>query len=214
MSLELDHVFVFVDESEAMPGGGLRARLDALGLVPSYERRHKGQGTANLCWCFDDAYLELLFVVDEAELRSPAVARNGFVDRSAGTAGASPVGIALRGGALGVPSWPYRIAGFPPGMTIPVAEASDDVRLPFVFGSPGTARPDRWTDGRAGGRQSAAGFGEIAGVEILQPSDTIGHPVFEMLRDVPKLTVGEGGRPGLRLHLAAVDGGNVTIDLA
>ncbi len=54
-------------------------------------------------------------------------------------------------------------------MTIPVALASEDPRQPFVFRSPGSARPDAWTDGRAGTRQRDAGLAEIAGVHLRLP---------------------------------------------
>lgn len=159
MTITLDHVFVFVARDDALPGGKVRQVLDGIGLVPSYERRHTGQGTANVCYCFDNVYLELLFVVDEAELAAPALARNGFTRRSRPrVTGANPFGIALRGEPFPFESWPYRIDAFPPGLSIPVAVASDDDRVPFVFGSPGTERPDRWTDGRAGARQTVGGY--------------------------------------------------------
>ncbi|WP_181702491.1 VOC family protein [Chthonobacter albigriseus] len=159
MMIALDHVFVFVARDDALPGGKVRQVLDGIGLVPSYERRHTGQGTSNVCYCFDNAYLELLFVVDEAELAAPALARNGFTRRSRlRQTGANPFGIALRGEPFPFESWPYRIDAFPPGLSIPVAVASDDDGVPFVFGSPGTERPDRWTDGRADARQTAGGY--------------------------------------------------------
>ena len=62
-------------------------------------------------------------------------------------------------------TWPFAPPYLPPGTTIPVALASEDPRQPFVFRSPGSARPDAWTDGRAGTRQRDAGLAEIAGVQ-------------------------------------------------
>ncbi|MBK8213640.1 MAG: VOC family protein [Myxococcales bacterium] len=50
--MELDHLFVFVDgPSEA------EEALTLLGLDETYRRVHPGQGTANVCCAFDDAYL-------------------------------------------------------------------------------------------------------------------------------------------------------------
>lgn len=56
--MELDHFFVFTP----LCGGSLRARLAALGLTETYQRVHPGQATANVCFVFDDAYLELLWL--------------------------------------------------------------------------------------------------------------------------------------------------------
>lgn len=169
MGLELDHVFVFVDAGDVLPGGTASLRLGALGLTPSYTRRHVGQGTANVCYCFDNAYLELLFIVDEAELVRPEVQRNGFVLRSIPAGVGSPFGIAVRGGPPPGDTWDYRIEGFPPGVSVPVSVDSDDPRMPFVFGSPGQAAPMDWTDGRAGERQLAAGFTTLTVERISVP---------------------------------------------
>lgn len=181
MALELDHVFVFVPAEDGAPDPAVVESLDALGLKPSYSRRHAGQGTANLCYCFDNAYLELLFVVDAAELARPDVARNGFTRRAFATEGASPFGIALRGGPVPGETWPYRIEAFPPGLSIPVSVESDDPRLPFLFGSPGTMPPTAWTDGRAGERQTAAGFSKLSVDRITIPSDTERPSVLDAL---------------------------------
>ena len=168
-TLELDHVFVFVT-----PGAPEAA---ALGLCESYRRRHPGQGTANVCYCFDNAYLELLWVTDRAELTAPAVARTRLAERADWRrTGASPFGIALRGPDPDTPlpfeSWDYAAPFLPAGMAIPVAVASDDPRQPFLFRSPGTARPDTWPDdaggSRAGARQRPIGLAEIAAVERYQ----------------------------------------------
>lgn len=50
MTLELDHIFVFI-----RPDGPEAARLEAIGLVESYRRDHPGQGTSNVCYCFENA---------------------------------------------------------------------------------------------------------------------------------------------------------------
>ena len=55
MSLELDHVFICVEEATAAE----RALAD-FGLQFGLRAVHGGQGTANACAFFDNAYLELL----------------------------------------------------------------------------------------------------------------------------------------------------------
>lgn len=212
MALELDHVFVFVDADAARPGGCAFDALAALGMVPSYERRHGGQGTANVCYVFDDAYLELLFVVDAAERDDPALARNGFAARSGWReTGSSPFGIAVRGGALPGETWPYRIAAFPPGLSIPVSADSDDPRLPFLFGSPGTARPDAWSDGRAGARQIAAGLSTLVVETVVLPEDTPASPCLNALAAAG--VVGAVERRGSAHGMTLLLGGRIRLDL-
>lgn len=169
MALELDHLFVFVAPEEAAPGGDAFEGLAALGLEPSFRRRHVGQGTANLCYAFDNAYLELLFVADEAELQSSSLNRARFAERSAWRrTGASPFGIACRG-ILPGESWTYRNPDFPPGVSIAISKESDDPTLPFVFSSPGKTPPSAWTDGRAGQRQTVAGLSRLAIERLTLP---------------------------------------------
>lgn len=147
---EIDHVFVAVE-----PGGGeLRPQLEELGLVPSYSRRHAGQGTENVCYAFDNLYLELLWECDADELDGPAVAPTRLAERVRRVAGACPLGVAVRGG-LGSPAWAWTPSFLPAGATLAVAECSRDPAVPLLFESPGTAGPAAWTDGRAG-RASAA----------------------------------------------------------
>ncbi len=164
--MELDHLFLFIP-----PQGPEPAALDALGLRESYRRSHPGQGTANLCCCFDNAYLELLWLTDAAEARAPGVARTGLAERARWREnGACPFGLALRGEALPFPAWDYRPAYLPEDLSIPVAAFSDDPAQPLVFLSPGRQRPEQWDNGRAGRRQQAAGLREIAAVELILPA--------------------------------------------
>ena len=90
--MALDHVFVLCAE-----GAPEAARLIARGLVEGSPNRHPGQGTACRRFFFANAYLELLFVVDEAEARAePARATRLFERWSRRRTGASPFGIVLR----------------------------------------------------------------------------------------------------------------------
>jgi hypothetical protein len=66
MSFELDHLFIFC--AEGAPEGDALVRL---GLAEGAGNVHPGQGTANRRFFFRNAYLELLWVSDPAEARSP-----------------------------------------------------------------------------------------------------------------------------------------------
>jgi hypothetical protein len=204
----IDHVFVLVE-----PGGQEAGALAALGLAESFRRAHPGQGTANTCFCFDNAYLELLWLAAPAEAASCALARSGLMARADWRrSGASPFGIALRSddSDAGLPfaSWDYAAPFLPAGMTIAVATASDDPRQPLLFRSPGNARPDAWTDGRAGERQRAAGFTEIVGLRLAFPDSVIPDPAFRALAAQGLIALdGGAAAPTMELDLARAKGG-------
>ncbi len=201
--MDLDHVFVFVE-----PGGeAARARLGALGLVPSFARRHEGQGTANLCYCFDNAYLELLWVEEPRLLASAAFARTGLWERASWrTSGASPFGVCVRTEhALPFACWLWTPPYLPPGQFLEVAADSHDAAAPFLFRFPGARRPDQWSDGRAGARQRAAGLAEIEGLRLraLPLGEALEGLVLDPAQDpqqaILTLTTAKGGRRHLAL---------------
>lgn len=160
--MELSHIFVFASPSDA----GVLAEF---GLVESFRRVHGGQGTNNVCFCFDNAYLELLFVDDEKVLGG--LIGTGLLERSRWRRSqASPFGIAVRSvDGLPFATWDYRPVYLPNEMVISVDQGSDDVQQPFIFSAPGDRRPDQWTNGLAGGRQSANGRLEIISIDLYQP---------------------------------------------
>lgn len=158
--MDLCHVFVFAEPDATLPG-----------LTPSFQRTHPGQGTANRCYCFDDAYVELLWVTDCTEITSERTAPTGLSERARWRElGTCPIGIALRSAEpLPFSTWDYRPSFLPESMSIEVAEISRDPMMPFVFRSPGAARPDAWTDGRAGTRQTEAGLSELDRIVLTAP---------------------------------------------
>lgn len=206
-ALDIDHLFVFV-----APGAPEARRLDRAGLRPSYRRRHTGQGTANICYCFDNAYLELLWVADEAEIRSLKIARTRLAERADWRRSeASPFGIAVRTASVESPlpfeTWDYHAPFLPDGRTIAVALASEDPRQPLLFRSPGTVRPDAWTDDRANDRQIHAGLREIVAVHLNSPPSVAPSPALKTLEDAGLLSLGTGGdTPGAVLTLSGAAG--------
>jgi hypothetical protein len=155
--MELDHVFVFVP-----PGGGaLRQAFADRGFSETYERAHPGQGTANVCYAFDNAFVELLWLTDPVEAGSEAIRRTGLLERSRWETrpGVCRFGIAYR--TVQPPAfrtWSYTPPYLPPGMAIAVAAFSDDPTLPMVFQSPGRVPPTAWPLERQRGLQRAAGL--------------------------------------------------------
>jgi hypothetical protein len=148
LGLQLDHIFYFV-ENEAQA----EAWVSSLGLVESYRRQHPGQGTENICCCFNNAYLEFLWVNNADEVTSPQTAPLGFAARSAWShLGAAPMGLALRQAndeTLPFETWNYCPDYLPYGTAIAMATDSDDTRQPLIFVPPMGARPDQWAIDRA-----------------------------------------------------------------
>lgn len=207
----LDHVFFFV----APPGPNADppelSALAALGLAESFRRPHPGQGTANACFCFDNAYLELLWIADRDEAATCGLARCDLLARAGWRrTGASPFGIALShedpAAEFPFPHWHYRPSYLPPGMSIPVATASDDPRQPLLFRSPGNARPDQWTDGRAGARQRETGITEIAALDLILPAEVTPDPAWDALAAQGLLTLDRARAAAVEIALSRADG--------
>ena len=218
--LEIDHLFLFIE-----PDGPEIDALRRLGLTETYRRAHPGQGTANVCFAFDNLFLELLWLTSEAEARSPAIARTRLWERSRWHSKKTcPVGVAFRGdlAGAGAPTWdyrpPYLAQAMPAGASIPVATASDDPALPMVFVSPGKESPRQWPEARRGGLQQAAGFGPVLSVELGLPPRAASAPLMNGLASAsPPLRVAQraDGRYSLRLALADANGRHThTLDLA
>ncbi len=190
--VEIDHLFVFVE-----PAGPQIAALQRLGLVETYRRRHAGQGTANACYAFDNLYLELLWITDEREVRSPAIRRTGLYERSNWASGdASPFGIAWRetpgGTRFDMQTWDFTPPYLPAGLAISVSVDSDDPRQPFLFRSPGHSAPADWPADRRGDLQSRAGLGAVTGITLVMPTSAPIGPGLLRLQEQTILTVRQG----------------------
>ena len=136
MATELDHVFICVEDApvaeRALADFGLRFDLHAI---------HEGQGTANACAFFDNAYLELLARRDDHELQSPPVRPLALWERVRWRqTGASPFGIAFRteDAESCIDTWPYEAAFLPSGKNIPIVTAPHAAHEPLVFLIPAT----------------------------------------------------------------------------
>jgi hypothetical protein len=136
MALELDHVFICVEGAaeaeQALVDFGMRFGLHAT---------HTGQGTANACAFFENAYLELLSGHDDQELRSATVRPLALWERVHWRqTGACPFGVAFRTGdvELSTETWPYEAPFLPPGQGIPIVTAPDAKDEPLIFLIPST----------------------------------------------------------------------------
>src|SRR5690606_5097775 len=105
-----DHVFLGTAAPEAD-----EATLEKFGFRFTQRRIHVGQGTANACAAFENAFLELLYVHDVNHLRSDVVSPLGLGERIHWQeTGACPFGICFRVTAenFATGSWPFATWGY------------------------------------------------------------------------------------------------------
>jgi Glyoxalase-like domain len=188
---ELDHLFLF-KPSELCA----REMMTKAGLRVNYTRTHKGQGTRNLCACLDDIFLELLWL-DGSDILTQC---NQITLAARGRGEGSPIGVSWRG-QCELDCIEYAAPFLPAGVTIPVARASLDAELPFVFRTPGGTRPIDRTDDLVGNRQSPH-LTVLGHCEILVPNP---EPVVQLLETFDRVTVREGA-PSLTLTLLDANG--------
>ncbi len=161
-TLEICHIFVFVDNPKQ-----IEQKMTNLGFQESYRRKHPGQGTENICYCFDNAYLEILWVNDLGETKSNDVAPLQFDKRGCGKG--NPFGIAIRDNVpFPFDHHLYFAPYFPDGFSLPYAKSSDDLSQPFLFLSPGSKRPDDWIEDKQVPLQCS--YKDISGITLSCPA--------------------------------------------
>ncbi|REJ85775.1 MAG: glyoxalase-like domain protein [Acidobacteria bacterium] len=132
MSFEVDHVFV-----AASCGAPQAEDLVEAGFAEGPANHHPGQGTACRRFFFENAYLELAWLVDFAEASSREARRIGVRERVATESGASHAGICLRARdptePLPVDTWSYTPSYIPQGTAIPIAANSARLDEPLLF---------------------------------------------------------------------------------
>ena len=161
------------------------------GLRVNYSRVHPGQGTRNLCACLDDIFLELLWL-DGSEISAES---NEIGLAARGRGNGAPIGISWRGPTT-LETKPYHAPFLPKGMSIPIAAASADLSLPFVFQTPGGIPPIDRTDGLVGTRQLpfATTMRHAVIGDIPAPDAQV------LLRAFSKLSI-TSGKPHLQIEL-------------
>lgn len=138
---ELDHIFVMT----ALDAPAADLLVD-LGLREGPGNVHPGQGTANRRFFFAQNFLELLWVHDEAEVRSGVIAPTLLWARwQSQTSGYSPFGLCVRaaqqspqdGEEPTLPdTWAYKPPYLPPTLQIDVVNNESIPQEPMLFQTP------------------------------------------------------------------------------
>ncbi len=166
--MEIDHIFVCVARSAESAD-----LLSDFGLSEGTANRHRGQGTANRRFFFNNAFIEFLYLVDSKEAQSVLTSPTNLYERlSSTTDQVSPFGVCFRpsvkGESFAFPAWSYRPEYLPAGFDVFIAHAPSCEPLWFYLDfatRPDTAQPEN--------RQVTAhrcGFKEISSVKVSSPT--------------------------------------------
>jgi hypothetical protein len=204
--LSLDHVFLTVSRG----GPEVEPLLEA-GFTEGAPNVHSGQGTACRRFFFENAYLEFVWVENQAEAEAPAIAPTGLARRGSGDAGASRVGVCVRLSAEcpdpPVETWAYRPPYLKPGQSIPVGRNSGRVEEPLLFFMP----PDLTQDLPTPRHQN--GVRRISRVSLVLRSRPELSPEMKWLTESGLLRCEPGESEALRIEFDdGVRGGRLALD--
>ncbi|WP_396637038.1 hypothetical protein [Maribacter sp. R77961] len=134
--MEIDHIFIF-----SKNGGKEAAKLIEFGLTEGSSRIHPGQGTTNRKFYFENFFLEILWVIDESEIRSELTSKTKLWERSQFDKNDfSPFGLCLVNSKLTEKlfeqSQIYQPNYFPKGMSIDIITNENNPNLPWTFRLP------------------------------------------------------------------------------
>ena len=123
MSFELDHILICAPFDAPVAN-----RLVNAGFVEGTRNEHPGQGTANRRFFFDNAFIEFIWMTDEAEILSDLVAPTRLWERmNWRESGASPFEICIRPSGQDLTDIPFSTFAYAPeylpeGDHIPMAD--------------------------------------------------------------------------------------------
>ncbi|MGS2727540.1 hypothetical protein ACU8DI_13095 [Psychroserpens sp. BH13MA-6] len=134
--MEIDHIFIFSNNS-----GKEADNLVEFGLTEGSSRVHPGQGTMNRKFYFENFFLEVLWVIDETEIRSELTSKIKLWERSQFNKNDfSPFGLCLVNSKLTdkifEQSEKYQPNYFPKGMSIDIITNEQKPYLPWTFRLP------------------------------------------------------------------------------
>ncbi|UZO81332.1 VOC family protein [Aquimarina sp. ERC-38] len=134
--MDIDHIFLFSDNN-----GKEAEKLVEFGLTEGSSRIHPGQGTINRKFYFENFFLEILWVVDESEIRSKLTSKTKLWERSQFKINNfSPFGLCLVNSKstdqLFEQSEIYQPNYFPEGMFIDIITNEENPNLPWTFRLP------------------------------------------------------------------------------
>jgi Glyoxalase-like domain len=198
MAFELDHIFILTDV-----GAAVVDRLVAAGFVEGSGRLHPGQGTANRCFFFHNAMLELLWVHSLEEAQSEPIRRTRLGERWSNRQTVCPFGICWRpvGDAqdIAFASWAYQPPYLPKTVSIAIGMNSAVLTEPMLFQIPFGRRPDQLPVEKAQPMAHPIGLQEITRVTLITPAPHPPSPELQTLIDMRQIQIQAGAAYCLEL---------------
>ncbi|MYM41076.1 VOC family protein [Duganella qianjiadongensis] len=188
--MEIDHIFL-----RARRGAPEAAALIALGLSEGSANRHPGQGTANRRFFFHNAFLELLWIEDAAQVSNTATSPTQLTERLDSEGNSSPFGLCFRPAhqqqTPPFPSWPYRPAYLPAGMQIDIASGAP-LHEPMWFFLAQALAPAQAAPARRQPLQHALGLCNISAVTLTVATDADWSPAAQAASSGGAITLQRG----------------------
>ncbi len=138
--MEPDHIFIFTHQAEQVAEA-----LQTFGLSEGTANVHAGQGTACRRFFFQNAYIELAWVTDEEEIKTPEIERTKLWERSQyAITKYCPFGLCFRKDRPSSHSinlcfedgWRYHSVYLPQGQYANIASNEDFPAEPMLFEMP------------------------------------------------------------------------------
>ena len=134
--MDIDHIFIFTNDN-----GKIADELVLFGLTEGSSRIHVGQGTTNRKFYFDNFFLEILWVHNEAEIRNDLIKPTGLWQRANfKSTNFSPFGLCIvntdETESLFQNALKYQPAYFPKGLNIEILTNKQKSNLPWTFRLP------------------------------------------------------------------------------
>ena len=131
-----DHIFIFTNNQ-----GKIADQLVEFGLTEGSNRVHAGQGTTNRKFYFENFFLEILWVHNEAEINSELIKSIGLWQRANYQINDfSPFGLCVvntdETNRLFENAHKYQPSYFPDGMTIDILKNEHQPNFPWTFRLP------------------------------------------------------------------------------
>jgi len=167
--MQLDHIFL-----RTSAGAPEAARLLELGLTEGSANQHPGQGTANRRFFFHNAFLELLWIEDAADVGNATTNPTRLAERLDTQAAGSPFGLCFRPAHKDptppFPCWAYRPAYLPAGMQVDIA-TDTPLQEPMWFFLAQAVSPAQAAPARRQPLQHALGVHSISAVTVTAATD-------------------------------------------
>lgn len=183
MTYELDHIFILSDVNAPSAD-----KLVDAGITEGEPNIHRGQGTTNRRFFFNNSMIEYIWIHDEDEASNAQTKPTYLLSRWQGRASTSPFGICFRPTSdeqmPPFPAWDYTPKYLPDGMSIQIANTVNQLEEPFLFFAATAYSADKEVT-------HPAGMGNITAVEVTHPHRNSRSQSIDAIQHIITFTTGD-----------------------